>query len=39
MLDREGKSTNVVKSKLEWDKHENEASENNASHVLHFQCN
>ncbi|RVX06607.1 hypothetical protein CK203_029547 [Vitis vinifera] len=30
VLDREGRSTNVVKPKLEWDRSENEASENNA---------
>ena len=29
MLDREGKPTNVVKRKLEWDRGENEDSENN----------
>ncbi|KAL6326365.1 hypothetical protein AAG906_007870 [Vitis piasezkii] len=29
VLDREGRSTNVVKPKLEWDRSENEASENN----------
>ena len=29
-LDREGRLTNVVKPKLEWDRGENEASENNA---------
>ena len=30
VLDREGRSTNVIKPKLEWDKGDNEASENNA---------
>ena len=30
MLDREGRLTNVIKPKLEWDRGENEASENNA---------
>ena len=30
VLDRESRSTNVVKPKLEWDRSENEASENNA---------
>ena len=30
MLDREGRPTNVIKPKLEWDRSENEASENNA---------
>ena len=29
VLDREGRPTNVVKPKLEWDRSENEASENN----------
>ena len=29
VLDREGRPTSVVKAKVEWDKHENEASENN----------
>ncbi|KAJ9702803.1 hypothetical protein PVL29_004509 [Vitis rotundifolia] len=30
VLDREGRPTNVIKPKLEWDRSENEASENNA---------
>ena len=30
MLDKEGRLTNVIKLKLEWDRGENEASENNA---------
>ncbi|KAL6348246.1 hypothetical protein AAG906_005538 [Vitis piasezkii] len=30
VLDREGRPTNVIKPKLEWDKGDNEASENNA---------
>ena len=30
VLDREGRPTNVIKPKLEWDRRENEASENNA---------
>ena len=30
VLDREGRPTSVVKPKVEWDKHEDEASENNA---------
>ena len=29
-MDREGRLTNVIKLKLEWDRGENEASENNA---------
>ena len=29
MLDREGRPTNVIKPKLEWDRGDNEASENN----------
>ncbi|KAL6322743.1 hypothetical protein AAG906_018624 [Vitis piasezkii] len=30
VLDREGRPTNVIKPKLEWDRGDNEASENNA---------
>ena len=30
VLDREGRLTNVIKPKLEWDRGDNEASENNA---------
>ena len=30
MLDKEGRSTNVIKLKLEWDRSDNEASQNNA---------
>ncbi|KAL6349799.1 hypothetical protein AAG906_001686 [Vitis piasezkii] len=30
VLDREGRLTNVIKLKLEWDRGDNEASENNA---------
>ena len=30
VLDREGRPTNVIKLKLEWDRDDNEASENNA---------
>ena len=33
VLDREGRPTNVIKRKLEWDRGENEASE---SHVFHL---
>ena len=29
VLDREGRPTNVIKSKLDWDKYENEAGESN----------
>ena len=29
-MDREGRPTNVIKPKLEWDRGDNEASENNA---------
>ena len=30
VLDRENRPTNIIKPKLEWDRNENEASENNA---------
>ena len=32
-MDREGRSTNVIKPKLEWDRGDNEASENNARSI------
>ena len=33
VLDREGRPTNVINPKLEWDRGENEASENNVKVV------